>query len=63
VTLFFVCNVLEFQAITNNIDTNTSVRQVTTVYIFNENYYISSYGYLGGAMAVILWAIFSVFIT
>lgn len=38
----------------------TSVRNVSVIYIFNENYYVSRYRYLGGAMAVILLAIFAV---
>jgi hypothetical protein len=38
----------------------TSMRNISAIYIFNENYYVSNYRYLGGAMAVILLAIFSV---
>jgi hypothetical protein len=38
----------------------TSVRNVSATYVFNENYYVSRYRYLGGAMAVIILAILSV---
>jgi hypothetical protein len=40
--------------------TYTSVRSVSATYVFNENYYVSRYRYLGGAMAVIMLAILSV---
>ena len=40
--------------------TYTSVRSVPATYIFNENYYVSRFRYLGGAMAVIMLAILSV---
>ena len=40
--------------------TYTSLRSVSATYIFNENYYVSRYRYLGSAMAVIMLAILSV---
>ena len=40
--------------------TYTSVRSVSATYVFNENYYVSRYRYLGGAMALIMLAILSV---
>ena len=40
--------------------TYTSVRSVLATYVFNENYYVSRFRYLGGAMAVIMLAILSV---
>ncbi|KAF4626857.1 hypothetical protein G7Y89_g11298 [Cudoniella acicularis] len=43
--------------------TYTSVRSVSATYVFNENYYVSNYGYLAGAMTVILLAIVSVMST
>lgn len=43
--------------------TYTSVRDASATYIFNENYYVSRYRYLGGAMAIIILAIVSVMST
>jgi hypothetical protein len=40
--------------------TYTSVRNVSATYIFNENYYVSRYRYLGSAMTVIILAALSV---
>ena len=41
-------------------ETYTSVRIIPATYVFNENYYVSRYRYLGSAMAVIILAILSV---
>ena len=41
-------------------ETYTSVRSVSATYVFNENYYISRYRYLGSAIAVIMLAVLSV---
>jgi hypothetical protein len=43
--------------------TYTSVRNVSATYVFNENYYVSDYRYLAGAMAMILLAIISIMST
>ena len=40
--------------------TYTSVRNVSATYVFNENYYVSRYRYLGSAMTVIILATLSV---
>jgi hypothetical protein len=40
--------------------TYKSVRNISATYVFNENYYVSRYKYLGSAIAVIMLAILSV---